>query len=111
MNKRIIEGIEVEVSSGNVFADLGLPDADKLKIKSGLTIEITKAIRERGLTQAEAANRMGLTQPKVSSLLHGEFSNFSERKLMDCLNRLGYNIEILVRETTEPVGHLVLTHA
>lgn len=111
MNKRILEGIEVEVSSGNVFADLGLPDADKLKIKSGLTIEIAKAIRERGLTQAEAAKRMGLTQPKVSSLLHGELSNFSERKLMDCLNRLGYDIEIRVRETTEPIGHLVLTHA
>lgn len=111
MNKRTIEGIEVELGSGNVFADLGLPDADKLKIKSGLTIEIAKAIRERGLTQAEAANRMGLTQPKVSSLLRGEFSNFSERKLMDCLNRLGYDIEIRVCETTEPIGHLVLTHA
>ncbi|SHH11121.1 helix-turn-helix domain-containing protein [Pollutimonas bauzanensis] len=111
MNKRIIEGIEVEVGSSNVFADLDLPDADKLKIKSGLTVQIAKAICEQGLTQAEAANRMGLTQPKVSSLLRGEFSNFSERKLMDCLNRLGYDIEIRVRETTEPVGHLVLTHA
>lgn len=88
MNKRIVEGVEVEVSSGNVFADLGLPDAAALQIKSGQAVEITKAIRERGLTQAEAAKRMGLTQPKVSSLLRGEFSNFSERKLMDCLNRL-----------------------
>ncbi|MFT0546033.1 helix-turn-helix domain-containing protein [Allopusillimonas ginsengisoli] len=111
MNKRIVEGIEVEVSSGNVFADLGLPDADKLQIKSGLTVEITKAIRERGLTQAEAAKRMGLTQPKVSSLLRGEFSNFSERKLMDCLNRLGYDIEIRVQTAPESIGHLVLTHA
>lgn len=89
MNKRIVEGVEVEVSSGNVFANLGLPDADKLQIKSGLTVEIAKAIRQRGFTQAEAAERMGLTQPTVSSLLRGEFSNFSERKLMDCLNRLG----------------------
>lgn len=111
MNKRIIEGIEVEIGSGNVFADLSLPDASTLKIKSGLTIEITKAIREHGLTQADAAKRMGLTQPKVSSLLRGEFSNFSERKLMDCLNRLGYDIEIRVSETTDPIGHLVLTHA
>ena len=111
MSKRIVEGIEVEASSGNVFADLGLPDADKLQIKSGLTVEIAKAIRDRGFTQAEAAKRMGLTQPKVSSLLRGEFSNFSERKLMDCLNRLGYDIEIRVRETAKPVGHLVLTHA
>lgn len=111
MSKRFVEGIEIEASSGNVFADLDLPEAGKLQIKSGLTVEIAKAIRERGFTQAEAAKRMGLTQPKVSSLLHGEFSNFSERKLMDCLNRLGYDIEIRVRETTEPVGHLVLTHA
>ena len=111
MNKHIIEGIEVEVSSGNVFADLELPDADKLQIKSGLTVEIAKAIRERGLTQAEAAKRIGLTQPKVSSLLRGEFSNFSERKLMDCLNRLSYDIEICVRKTPDPVGHFLLTHA
>lgn len=111
MSKRFVEGIEIEASSGNVFADLDLPEAGKLQIKSGLTVEIAKAIRERGFTQAEAAKRMGLTQPKVSSLLHGEFSNLSERKLMDCLNRLGYDIEIRVRETTEPVGHLVLTHA
>lgn len=111
MKKRVIEGVEVEASSGNVFADLGLPDAHKLKIKSGLTAEIVKAIRVRGLTQSEAAKRMGLTQPKVSALLHGEFSNFSERKLMDCLNRLGYDIEIKVHPSDQRVGHLMLTHA
>lgn len=111
MKKRIVEGVVVEASTGNVFADLGLADAGKLKIKSGLTIEITKAIRERGLTQVEAAQRMGLTQPKVSALLRGEFSNFSERKLMDCLNRLGYDIEIRVHPTRAPIGHLTLIHA
>lgn len=58
MEKRVVEGTEVEASTGNVFADLGLAGADKLKIKSGLTIEITKAIRERGWTQIEAAQRM-----------------------------------------------------
>ncbi len=111
MSKRIVEGIEVEASSGNVFADLGLPDADKLQIKSGLTVEIAKAIRTRVFTQAEAAKRMGLTQPKVSSLLRGEYSNVSARKLMDCLNHLGYDIEIRVCETAGPVGRLVLTQA
>jgi predicted XRE-type DNA-binding protein len=85
MKKRAIDGIDVEFSSSNVFADLGLPDAEKLKIKSGLVIEITKALRRLNLTQAEAAERMGTTQPKVSALLRGEFSNLSERKLMDCL--------------------------
>ena len=111
MKKRTIDGIDVEFSSGNVFADLGLPDAEKLKIKSGLVIEITKAIRRLNLTQAEAAERMGITQPKVSALLRGEFSNLSERKLMDCLNRLGYDIEIKVRLATNRVGHLKLAIA
>jgi len=111
MAKRIIDGIEVEMGSGNVFADLGLPDAEKLKIKSGLVIEITKAVRKLGLTQDEAARRMGITQPKVSSMLRGDFSNLSERKLMDCLNRLGYDIEIKVKPAAEPLGHLVLAVA
>ncbi|HMU31082.1 MAG TPA: helix-turn-helix transcriptional regulator [Nitrospira sp.] len=89
MAKRIVDGIEVETGSGNVFADLGLHDADKLKIKSGLVIEITRAIRKLGLTQEEAGRRMGIPQPKVSAMLRGDFSDLSERKLMDCLNRLG----------------------
>lgn len=111
MAKRIIDGIEVDMGSGNVFADLGLPDAEKLKIKSGLVIEITKAVRKLGLTQDEAARRMGITQPKVSGMLRGDFSNLSERKLMDCLNRLGYDIEIKVKPAAEPLGHLVLAVA
>ena len=108
MNKRIIDGIEVEISSGNVFGDVGLPDADKLKIKSGLVVEITKAVRNLGLSQEEAGRRMGLPQPKLSGLLRGDFSNVSERKLMDCLNRLGYDIEIKVKPAAEPRGHLML---
>ena len=111
MKKRIIDGIEVQRSSGNVFADLGLPDADKLKIKSGLVIEIRKAMRQQGLTQQEAAKRMGITQPKVSDMMRGDFSNLSERKLMDCLNRLGYDIEIKVRPASDPVGHVMLAIA
>ena len=108
---RTINGIEVKMGSGNVFADLGLPDADKLKIKSGLVIEITKAMRTMGITQKAAAERMGISQPKVSAMLRGDFTNLSERKLMDCLNRLGSDIEIKVRPAAEPVGHLVLAIA
>jgi predicted XRE-type DNA-binding protein len=111
MKKRVIDGVEVQRGSGNVFADLGLPDADKLKIKSGLVIEIRKAMRQQGLTQQEAAKRMGITQPKVSDMMRGDFSNLSERKLMDCLNRLGYDIEIKVRPASDPVGHLMLAIA
>jgi predicted XRE-type DNA-binding protein len=56
----MIEGIEIESSSGNVFADLGLAQSEKLKIKSGLVIEITRAVRRLGLTQEEAGRRMGI---------------------------------------------------
>jgi predicted XRE-type DNA-binding protein len=111
MTRRIIDGVDVERSSGNVFADLGLRNAAKLKIKSGLVIEITRAVRRLGLTQQEAAKRMGITQPKVSGMMRGDFSNLSERKLMDCLNRLGYDIEIKVKPVSKPVGRLLLAIA
>jgi predicted XRE-type DNA-binding protein len=111
MAKRMIEGIEIETSSGNVFADLGLVDAEKLKIKSGLVIEITRAVRRLGLTQEEAGRRMGIPQPKVSGMMRGDFANLSERKLMECLNRLGYDIEIKVRPAVESIGHLTLAIA
>ena len=97
MKKRVIEGIEVSRGSGNVFADLELPDAETLQIKTGLVIEIRRAIRQ-----------LGLTQPKVSSMMRGDFSNVSERKLMECLNRLGYDIEIKVRPASARIGHLIL---
>lgn len=111
MEKRIIDGVEVLRSSGNVYADLGLADAEKLKIKTGLVIEIRKAMRRLELTQQAAARRMGIAQPKVSGMMRGDFSNLSERKLMDCLNRLGYDIEIQVKPASEPVGHLILAIA
>ena len=111
MAKRMIEGIEVETGSGNVFVDLALPDAEKLKIKSGLVIEITRAVRRLGLTQEDAGRRMGISQPKVSAMMRGDFTNLSERKLMECLNRLGYDIEIKVRPTVEEIGHLTLAIA
>jgi predicted XRE-type DNA-binding protein len=107
----MMEGIEIETSSGNVFADLGLADAEKLKIKSGLVIEITRAVRRLGLTQEEAGRRMGIAQPKVSGMMRGDFANLSERKLMECLNRLGYDIEIKVRPAAEPIGPLTLAIA
>lgn len=111
MKKRTINGVEVLSGSGNVFADLGLIDAEKLKVKTGLVAEIRKAMRTHGLTQQAAAQRMGIPQPKVSSMMRGDFTNLSERKLMDCLNRLGYDIEIKVCKAEKPVGHLMLAFA
>jgi len=111
MKNHIINGIELHTSSNNVFADLNVPDADTLKIKTGLMVEIMRAMRRLGLRQVEAARRMGITQPKLSALLRGDFHSISERKLMDCLNRLGYDIEIQVRPTQQPVGHITFALA
>jgi predicted XRE-type DNA-binding protein len=111
MGKRAVNRIEFELSSGNVFRDLDLPDADELKIKSGLAIEITKAVRRLGLTQQEAGRKIGISQAKVSGLMRGDFANLSESKLMECLNRLGYDIEIKLRPARKAVGQRSLAVA
>ncbi len=102
MKTRLIDGVEVHESSGNVFADLGLPDPEKHMIKAQLVDAIIDAMERFKLTQAQAAEQMGLTQPKVSEMIRGHFSGISERKLMDCLNRLGYDIEIRVKAPRKP---------
>jgi predicted XRE-type DNA-binding protein len=111
METRVFDGIEVEASSGNVFADLGLAEAEQLKIKSGLVVEITRAVRRLGLKQEEAGRRMGISQGKVSGMMRGDFSNLSEQKLMECLNRLGYDIEIKLTPAADSVGHRSLALA
>ena len=111
MAKRVVKRIAVEAGSGNVFRDLGLADAEELNIKSGLVIEITRAVRRLGLTQEEAGRRMGISQAKVSGLMSGDFANISESKLMECLNRLGYNIEIKVSPARRQVGRRTLAVA
>ena len=82
-----------------------------MKIKSGLAIEITRGVRRLGLTQQEAGRKMGISQAKVSGLMRGNFSNLSETKLMECLNRLGYDIEIKLRPAIKRVGHRTLAIA
>ena len=95
----------------NVFADLGFPDAETHLLKAELVARIQRVITAQELTQVAAAKRMGIPQPKVSGMMRGDFTNLSERKLMDCLNRLGYDIEIKVRPAAEPIGHLTLATA
>jgi len=92
------EPTEVTPSSGNVFADLGLPDAEDLYVKSLLSILIARTIRARGLTQTEAAALLGTTQPKISELVRGRLSGFSVERLFRFLNALGMNVHIHVTE-------------
>jgi predicted XRE-type DNA-binding protein len=91
--------IEVEESSGNVFADLGLPNPEERLAKADLAIRIAAAIRAKGLTQARAAQLLDIDQPKISRLLRGQLSGFSTERLMKFLTLLGRDVEIVVRAT------------
>ena len=87
----------VEESSGNVFADLGLADAEELETKAELAHRIGEIIRGRHLTQAEAADVLGATQPIVSKLVNGQLHGFSLERLVRFLNALDRDVEIVVR--------------
>ncbi len=80
----------------NVYAELDFPDADAMLIKAQLVLKIAETLRERGWTQEHAAKVLGMTQPKLSKMLRGQFRGISETKLMDCLVRLGREVKILV---------------
>jgi predicted XRE-type DNA-binding protein len=83
--------------SGNVFADVGLPDADTHLVKASLVSRIDDIVRQRRLTQVRAAALMGLKQPDVSRLLSGEFRDFSVERLLRLLIALDRDIDIVIR--------------
>ena len=93
---------KVWVGSGNVFADLGFADAEEHLLKAKLTSEIAQLIEKKGLTQVQAAARMGLDQPKVSRLLRGHLSGFSADRLLTILNRLGHSVEVRISPKERP---------
>jgi predicted XRE-type DNA-binding protein len=84
-----------------VYADLGYPDAEEMLVKAQLVFQISEIIRRKGLTQVEAAKLLELTQPKISAMLRGQFRGFSERKLIDCLTRLGRDVQIVIKEAPQ----------
>ncbi len=88
--------VKVELSSGNVYADLGLPNADEHLAKADLVIRVYEIITKRGLTQRDAARLLGIDQPKVSALLRGKFDGFSTDRLFRFLNRLGQDVTIVI---------------
>jgi predicted XRE-type DNA-binding protein len=85
-------------SSGNVFADLNLPEADDLLAKAELAARIIAEIRRRRITQAQAAAILGIDQPKISALKQGKLTGFSIERLMRFLLLLGRDIQITVKE-------------
>ena len=104
MNKKIA----VEEGSGNVFADIGLPDPEERLAKADLAVRISEAIRARRLTQTRAAHILKIDQPKISRLLRGQLSGFSTERLMHFLTLLGRDIEITVKTAprSRRQGHL-----
>ena len=87
---------DVVKGSRNVFADLGLPDADTHALKAELVRQIAALIAEQGLTQAEVAARLGMSQPDVSKMLKGQFRPISLERLIRCLVALGQSVTIAV---------------
>jgi len=97
-------------SSGNVFADLEIPDADEYLAKSELAVRIFKIIKRRGLTQTAAGKLLGISQPKVSALLNGRLDGFSSDRLFRFLNALGCDVRITVsRPHPQTPGHVQVT--
>ena len=95
----------VKAGSGNVFADLGLVDADSHIVKAELVTRIDAIVRQRGLTQAEAGRLLGgLSQPEVSRLLRGDLREYSLERLLHLLTALGRDIDIVIREPRSADG-------
>jgi predicted XRE-type DNA-binding protein len=90
--------VGVTQSSGNVFADLGLPEAEDRLLKAQLALKVQQLIEQKGMTQTEIAPLLGLDQPKVSNLMRGRLAGFSVERLFGILNRLGHNVEVRISE-------------
>jgi predicted XRE-type DNA-binding protein len=97
MAKRRTGAMPIESGSGNVFADLGLPDAEEHFLKAQLVSRIQLIIQGRRLTQRKAADLLGLSQPDVSRLLRGQFRDYSLERLLRLLMALDRDIEIVIR--------------
>ena len=97
--------IPVTEGSGNVFADMGLPEAEEELTKAQLASHIRQVIKRQRLTQVAAAALMGIDQPKVSALLNGRLANFSSERLMRLLTALGQDVDITVRMKPRKRAH------
>jgi predicted XRE-type DNA-binding protein len=87
---------QVDKGSGNVFADLGYPDAKERTVKVQLAAEVNRVLKERKLTQSKAADVLGIVQPHVSDLARYRLDRFSSERLMEFLTRLGKSVEIRI---------------
>src|SRR6218665_2701001 len=101
MKQRVMDGAGPREKSGQVVADPGLQGVDRFQIKSGLVQAIAWTIQHRSLTQQAMAEISGIDRPRLSLALKGEFSQLSQRQLMDALSRLGFDIEITGKRSSK----------
>ncbi len=103
---------DFKMSSGNVFADLGVDAPQEAMAKAELAAQISRIIKTKGLTQVAAARVLGVDQPKVSALIRGRLTEFSTERLIKFLNTLGRDVQIVVKERSRRgVGHLEVVMA
>ena len=100
-----------ERGSGNIYADLGYADANAMALKAGLAMSLQDLIRRRGLTQTQAAELTGISQPDLSRLLRGLFRDFSSDRMVRALNLLSANVEISVYSDGDQIGDRIVLHA
>ena len=98
--------IDFEESSGNVFADIGLPHPEQELLKANLTLQIYRLIKARELTQAQAGEILGVKQPHVSAVMRNRSGNFSVGRLIEFLTALGQDVEITVKPTRKRHGEI-----
>ena len=97
MTRKTAKGIDYEAGTGNVYADLGFTDAGEMLAKARIVAQIGRIIQARKLPQVQAAELLGIDQPKVSALLRGQFKGYSQERLVGFLTKLGMDVEIVVR--------------
>ena len=109
--KRNHRGARVTEGSGNVFADLGLPNPEQELLKAQLTLQIYTILKDSGMTQVEIAKILAVHQPQVSLLMRNRAGNFSVGRLMEFLTALRQDVEITVRPTRKEHGALSVISA
>jgi predicted XRE-type DNA-binding protein len=100
--------MNIELSSGNVYADIGVSDAEEMLLKAQLASRIADLIQDKGLTQTQAAVMLGISQCKLSLMLRGQFRGLSEAKMLDCLARLGRDIQIVIGPECAGTGQIMV---
>jgi predicted XRE-type DNA-binding protein len=98
------KNLDYEVGSGNVFADIGLPNPEEHLLKAKIVVQITRLIRDRELPQSEAADRLGLEPGELSSLLLGQFTEYSVGQLLRYVNLLGSDVQIVISDRNGKEG-------